>query len=81
MQPAPPDIVKYVDRLLGDQAENRDRAKGLMFRHPFTGGYTDQELAALAHYTTSQFGYRQVNVTPEQIRKQRGPEKAEKPAS
>jgi hypothetical protein len=54
-----------------------------MFMHPFTGGYTDVELAALANYTTSQFGFRQGNVRPEQIRKQRGPEpnRADKPAS
>ncbi|MEA2730830.1 MAG: hypothetical protein QOF70_5305, partial [Acetobacteraceae bacterium] len=60
-----------------------ETGQGLMFMHPFTGGYTDVELAALANYTTSQFGFRQGNVRPEQIRKQRGPEpnRADKPAS
>jgi mono/diheme cytochrome c family protein len=63
------------------QGTELQTSQGLMFMHPFTGGYTNQELAALANYTISQFGYRQGNVTPEQIGKQRGPEKAEKPAS
>ena len=47
--------------------------QGLMFMHKFTGAYTDQELAALANYTTSQFGFHSGKITPEQIRKQRGP--------
>jgi mono/diheme cytochrome c family protein len=45
--------------------------QGVMFMHPFTGAYTDEELAALADYTTEQFGFRHSRVTPEQIRKQR----------
>ncbi|HET6234246.1 MAG TPA: cytochrome c [Acetobacteraceae bacterium] len=48
-------------------------SQGLMFMDKFTGAYTDQELAALANYTTSQFGFRPGKITPEQIRKQRGP--------
>jgi mono/diheme cytochrome c family protein len=63
------------------QGTQIDTSQGLMFMHPFTGGYTNAELAALANYTSSQFGYRQGHVTPEQIGKQRGPDKAEKPAS
>jgi mono/diheme cytochrome c family protein len=65
------------------QGTEIETSHGLMFMHPFTGGYTDVELAALANYTISQFGYRQGNVRPEQIRKQRGPEpnKADKPGS
>ena len=57
--------------------------QGLMFMQPFTGAYTDVELAALANYTSSQFGFRQGRISPEQIQKQRGPEpgKAIKPAS
>jgi mono/diheme cytochrome c family protein len=47
--------------------------QGLMFMHPFTGGYTDKELAALANYVSSQFGLRPGSITPEQIRRQRGP--------
>jgi mono/diheme cytochrome c family protein len=58
-------------------------SQGLMFMHPFTGGYTDGELAALGNYAIGQFGFRQGAITPEQIRKQRGPEsdKTGKPAS
>jgi len=58
-------------------------SEGLMFMHPFTGGYNDEELAALANYTIGQFGFRAGSVTPRQIGKQRGsePAKADKPAS
>ncbi len=58
-------------------------SEGLMFMHPFTGNYTDEELAALANYTSSQFGYRQGGITPAQIHKHRGPEpaKTDKPES
>ncbi len=57
--------------------------QGLMFMHPFTGGYRDEELAALANYTASQFGRIQGHVTAAQIAKQRPakPEEAAKPAS
>lgn len=48
-------------------------SQGLMFMHPFTGAYTDEELAALATYTTAQFGFRRSTVTSEQIRAQREP--------
>jgi mono/diheme cytochrome c family protein len=44
---------------------------GLMFMHPFTGDYTDDELAAVANYTISQFGGRRGHVTPKQIQDQR----------
>jgi mono/diheme cytochrome c family protein len=76
--PAGTNLVQVLTQ--GTQIET---GQGLMFMHPFTGGYTDVELAALANYTTSQFGFRQGNVRPEQIRKQRGPEpnRADKPAS
>jgi mono/diheme cytochrome c family protein len=58
-----------------------ETAQGLMFMHAFTGGYTDEELAALGNYTASQFGGRAGAITPEQIRKQRGPEAEGRPAS
>jgi mono/diheme cytochrome c family protein len=45
--------------------------QGPAFMHPFTGAYTDEELASLANYTSSQFGLHPGNITPEQIRKQR----------
>jgi mono/diheme cytochrome c family protein len=57
-----------------------ETSQGLMFMHAFTGGYTDAELAALANYTSGQFGFRKGGVTPEQVREQRGPEAA-KPGS
>jgi mono/diheme cytochrome c family protein len=46
-------------------------SQGVMFMHPFTGAYTDEELAALANYTTAQFGHRHSTVTLEQIHQQR----------
>jgi mono/diheme cytochrome c family protein len=42
---------------------------GTMFMHPFTGAYTDAELADLANYTISQFGYRQGDVTTADVAK------------
>jgi mono/diheme cytochrome c family protein len=58
-------------------------SQGLMFMHAFTGGYSDQELSALANYTIGQFGFRQGSVTPNQIQKHReaAPDKPDKPAS
>jgi mono/diheme cytochrome c family protein len=40
---------------------------GVMFMHPFTGGYTDTELVALGNYTIGQFGFRQGGITPQQV--------------
>jgi mono/diheme cytochrome c family protein len=51
-------------------------SEGLMFMHPFTGAYTDEELSALANYTSSQFGFRRGEVTADQIKKQRQSEQA-----
>jgi mono/diheme cytochrome c family protein len=58
-------------------------SQGLMFMHAFTGGYSNQELAALANYTIGQFGFRQGNVAPEQISRHREgtPDKGDKPGS
>ncbi len=76
--PAGTNLVQVLTR--GTQIET---GQGLMFMHAFTGGYTDVELAALGNYTSSQFGFRQGEITPEQIRKQRRPEPnpSNKPAS
>jgi mono/diheme cytochrome c family protein len=76
--PAATNLVQVLTH--GTQIET---AQGLMFMHAFTGGYTDEELAALGNYTASQFGGRPGTITPEQIHKQRGPEVpgAEKPGS
>ena len=45
--------------------------QGLMFMHPFTAAYTDEELVALANYTSGQFGLPHGRITPKQVRKQR----------
>jgi mono/diheme cytochrome c family protein len=65
------------------QGTDIETNEGLMFMHAFTGGYTDEELAALANYTTGQFGFRQGSITAARIRSQRGPKagKAEKAGS
>lgn len=47
-------------------------SQGLMFMHSFAGGYTDEELAALANYTCAQFGQQECHITAEQVRKARG---------
>jgi mono/diheme cytochrome c family protein len=47
-------------------------AQGQVFMHSFTGGYTDAEMAAIANYTIGQFGGRQGQVTPQQIKAARG---------
>jgi mono/diheme cytochrome c family protein len=73
--PAGTNLVQVLTN--GTQIET---SQGLMFMHAFTGNYTDPELAALGNYTIGQFGFRQGIITPEQIRKQRGPEPS-KPAS
>jgi mono/diheme cytochrome c family protein len=53
------------------QGTNIETAQGTMFMHPFTGAYTDNELAALGNYTISQFGFRQGSITPAEISAQR----------
>ena len=45
-----------------------ETSQGLMFMHPFTGAYTDAELAALANYVIARFGGRNGRVTPRQIK-------------
>lgn len=45
-----------------------ETGQGLMFMHPFTGAYSDQELSSLANYVIAQFGFREGQVTPEQIK-------------
>ncbi|MCB8878125.1 c-type cytochrome [Acidisoma silvae] len=56
--------------------------KGLMFMHPFTGAYTDEELSAVANYLIGQFSARQGQVMPQQISKARqSPEPKAAPGS
>ena len=64
--PAGTNLVQVLTH--GTQIET---SEGVMFMHPFIGAYTDKELAALAAYTTAQFGHRQTQVTPQQIHTQR----------
>lgn len=47
-------------------------SEGVMFMQPFTGAYTDEELAALANYASRQFGFREGAITPARIAKERG---------
>ena len=51
----------------GSQIETR---QGSMFMHSFTGGYSDDELAAIGNFVIGQFGLRQGTITPQQIRAQ-----------
>jgi mono/diheme cytochrome c family protein len=53
------------------QGTNIETSQGTMFMHPFTGAYTDDELAALGNYTISQFGFRQGTITAAEIKAQR----------
>ena len=57
--------------------------EGVMFMHPFTGAYTDGELAAIANYAQRQFGRRRGAITPAMVAKQRQaePNKPGKPSS
>ena len=64
--PAGTNLVQVLTH--GTQIET---SQGQMFMHGFTGGYTDAELAAMAHYVGSQFGGRQGSVTAAQIAKAR----------
>lgn len=58
-------------------------AQGQMFMHPFTGAYSDEELAAIATYAQHQFGATAGTVTAGQIAKARGslPPATTKPSS
>jgi len=49
------------------QGSSISTSDGTMFMHAFTGGYTNAELAALGNYAIGQFGFRQGNITPQQI--------------
>jgi mono/diheme cytochrome c family protein len=49
------------------QGSSISTSDGTMFMHPFTGGYTDAELAALGNYAIGQFGFRHGSITPQQI--------------
>jgi mono/diheme cytochrome c family protein len=55
----------------GSQIETAD---GLMFMHSFTGGYTDEELAAASNYLIGVTSGRKGMVTPQKIKAERGPD-------
>jgi mono/diheme cytochrome c family protein len=57
-------------RVLAEGTQIRT-AQGLMFMHPFTSAYTDEEIAALANYVCAQFGQTACNVTADQVSKTR----------
>ncbi len=46
---------------------------GALFMPPFSGGYTDEEVAAVANYTIEHFGHVPGQVTPAEVAKARGP--------
>jgi mono/diheme cytochrome c family protein len=81
--PAGTNLVQVLIR--GTQIET---SQGVMFMHPYSGPYSDQELAALGNFTIGQFGFRKGAITVEQIRALRKPgvdkpaaDKSGKPAS
>jgi hypothetical protein len=57
-----------------------ETSQGVMFMHPYSGPYSDQELAALGNFTIGQFGFRKGAITVEQIRALRKPG-VDKPAA
>jgi mono/diheme cytochrome c family protein len=52
------------------QGSQIETSQGAMFMHSFIGGYSDDELAAIGNFVIGQFGLRQGNITPEQVRAQ-----------
>ena len=60
--PAGTNVVQILSK--GTQIKT---ATGVMFMHPYTLGYTRNELAALSNYTIGQFGLRQGQITPGQF--------------
>jgi mono/diheme cytochrome c family protein len=64
-EPSGTNVVQVL--IQGSQIETR---QGSMFMHSFTGGYSDDELAAIGNFVIGQFGLRQGTITPEQIRAQ-----------
>ena len=79
---ADPDATNLVQVLT--KGSEIHTSQGLMFMHPFTGAYTDEELAALGNYVQGQYGGRHGTITPQQIAKQRDvptTEQRQKPSS
>jgi mono/diheme cytochrome c family protein len=54
------------------QGTQIDTGQGPMFMHSFTGGYSDDELAAIGNFVIGQFGLRQGTITSEQFRARNG---------
>jgi mono/diheme cytochrome c family protein len=53
------------------QGSQIDTAQGTMFMHPFAGGYSDDELAAIGNFAISQFGLHQGSITAAQVHAQK----------
>jgi mono/diheme cytochrome c family protein len=66
---ADPDGTNIIQVLT--QGTNIETSQGTMFMHPFTGAYSDNELAAIGNYAISQFGFQEGTITPAKIAKQR----------
>jgi hypothetical protein len=58
------------------QGSQIETGQGPMFMHPFIGGYSDDELAAIGNFVIGQFGLRQGSITPEQFRARNASAKA-----
>jgi mono/diheme cytochrome c family protein len=58
------------------QGSQIETGQGPMFMHPFIGGYSDDELAAIGNFVIGQFGLRQGSMTPEQFRARNASAKA-----
>jgi mono/diheme cytochrome c family protein len=52
------------------QGSQIETSQGAMFMHSFTGGYSDDELAAIGNFAIGQFGLGQGTITPEQVHAQ-----------
>jgi mono/diheme cytochrome c family protein len=52
------------------QGSQIETSQGAMFMHSFSGGYSDDELAAIGNFVIGQFGLRQGTITPGQVRAQ-----------
>ena len=64
-EPSGTNVVQIL--IQGSQIET---SQGTMFMHSLTGGYSDDELAAIGNFVIGQFGLRQGTITPDQVRAQ-----------
>jgi mono/diheme cytochrome c family protein len=64
-EPSGKNVVQVLIR--GSQIET---SQGAMFMHSFASDYSDDELAAIGNFVIGQFGLRQGNISPGQVRAQ-----------